>query len=77
MKFVNAYKAIIYGRSGIPKKYKWVAVENDGSIWLYENEPVLNKEGEYWGRNGGRTDCLFSDFRAITVSNWDKLCFKL
>lgn len=68
MEAVEAYRKVF----GLPKKFKWVAVDWYGTIALYTSKP--ENDNWCWYSDGKYTDIMYINRQ---ISNCDKLCFKL
>ena len=56
--------------------FNWVAVDRDGSIWLYEDKPDVCPVGNYWDADEGDTTFLKSELPEIWY-DWKYRLYRL
>lgn len=74
MEAVEAYRELF----GLPKKYKYAAVDFDGDINVYTKEPEITYFlSNAWCGGEGYIEwrCIIQTIKP--VSNWQELCFKI
>ena len=73
IKAVDTYRELF----GLPKKYKYVAVDFDGAIAVYTKKPEVKIFDYAWLGSYGYTEwrCIIQTIKL--VSNWQELCFKI
>lgn len=65
---------------GIDEKYKWVAQDYNGDIYVYTDKPTVDLETELWNNTNSEVpyiDCQFiRRFDSDNyIHNWQELCF--
>ena len=68
----------------LPDWANWLAVDEDGSIWVYESEPSIDVEGIVHVANDWHPtdstlllDCLFENLHPMIYKNWKNSKIKI
>lgn len=69
----------------LPEWANWLAIDGNGSLWVYEIEPTLNQEGTIYPDNSwhlsskfGKLDCLADPLNdSFSINNWHETKTKI